>query len=406
MGMGGIATSGMQAAMSEMNIISNNIANVNSYGYRKSVGNFVDMFPSSNSSGVAIGTGVDLSSVTQDFSAGRTVQTGKQDNMSIGGSGFFMLKDASTSQVTYSRNGNFTFNPTTGYFMMGNQRLQGFTAVNGAIPPGASSSDLLISTAAIPAKATTSITQSGVNLCSNDAVPVTSPFNPATSTSYNFVSTTPIYDSLGNNNPMSLYYVKTSTANTWNVYAVVNNTVLNSATPGVLTFNTNGTMASQSNMNALQYSPTTGATSPQTVSVDMTGATQFGSPDSTGQFTPSGYPAGSFDSISIDNNGVVSVNYKGNGMKVVAGQVAVAKFSNPQGLSYVGNSSWTATTASGTPNVSTANSSSNITSGQLEISNVDMAQELVGLIDAQNTFQANAQVEQVYSQIMQTVTKL
>lgn len=406
MGMGSIATSGMQAAMSEMNIISNNIANVDTTGYKRSSASFADLYPTSSGSGPQMGMGVNLASVSQDFRAGGTVATGVKSNMSISGPGFFVLKDSATGQLSYSRNGKFNFDNKSGSFMMGSQRLQGFAAVNGSIPAGAPVTDLLINTGPMAAQATSKVVQSGINLNTNDVVPTVTPFDPATPGSYNLQSTATVYDSLGNSNLVNFYYVKTSTASTWNVYAAIGSTVLNASSPGVLTFDTSGNLASQTGLNALQFSPPAGAVTPQTVNADMTGIMQFAGNDNAGKFTNNGYPAGIFNDYSIDGNGIVSASYTGNTQKVVIGQVALANFSSPQGLQYIGDATWDATTDSGMPTIKPQNSENNINPSSLEGSNIDIASELVGLINAQNTFQANAQVEQTYNQVMQTVTKL
>jgi flagellar hook protein FlgE len=418
MGMGNIATTGMQAAMSDMDIISNNIANAGTVGFKKSTANFADLFPSGNgASGVQIGLGVNLSSVSQDFTAAQSNETGIDSNLSINGNGFFVVQDATSGQTTYSRNGEFLFDQTTGTFVNGNQVLQGFTSLDGmTIPAGSTAGSLTINTAPVPAKSTATVTvgkQSIPNLCSNDApIPAVPAFDPNNTSTYSFMSNATVYDSLGNKNTLSLYYAKDATANSWTVYAAMTPpnsttaTVLNAGSPGTLTFNgATGALATQTGLSALSFSPTTGATSPQVFAVDMSTTTQFGSKDNPGVLEDDGYGAGTFVKATIDGSGNVNVSYSNN-QTVLAGQVALANFSNVQGLQYLGGSNWAATTDSGVPMVTPSNSANNITAGRLEASNVDLAQELVSLITAQNTFQANAQVEQTYNQVMQTVTKL
>ena len=411
MGMGNIATSGMQAAMSEMSVISNNIANANTIGFKKSYASFQDVYPSGNgTSGPQIGLGVDLQAITQNFSAGGSRDTGFPSNMQITNSGFFILKDATTGQTTYSRDGSFGFDKDTGYFFNGNQNLQGFLAVNGTIPSGALPTDLKIDTSAMLPQATTKVYQKGVNLDSNVAPPAVTPFNPADTSTYNLTSSSKVYDSLGNANTINLYYVRPSAgATTWNVYAALSpsNTILNASAPvGNLTFNSSGVLTSSSTIN-LSFSPGGGAATPQSVSYDMTNITQNASNASSGQLLPlDGYAPGTFNTFTIDPDGVVTAIYAGNGLKKVVGQVALANFTSPESLQYMGKSNWNATTDSGVPIISPNNSKSAIKANAIELSNVDMATELVGLINAQSTFQANAQVEQTYNQVMQTVTKL
>ncbi len=407
MGMGTIATTGMQAAMSDMDIVSNNIANATTIGFKRSSAQFADLFPSGSGSGTQIGLGVNLASISQDFTAGTPQSTGTKSNLCIGGDGFFVLKDASTGGIAYSRNGAFTFDPSVGYFMLGNDRLQGFLSTDGVtIPAGASLTDLYVSTAPLAANPSSKVTAGiGVNLNSTDAVPATTPFLPTDQTTYNFISNTTVYDSLGNPNSINLYYVKTS-ADNWSVYAVDgSNNVLNSATPGSLVFSTSGTLTSATNLSAITFTPSAGAGASQNFAVDVTNVTQFAQKDNPGVYSTDGYAAGIFTDYKIDKDGQVSVVYSNNKSKIM-GQVGLATFATPEGLDYAGNAMWSANTRSGTAIIKPSNSLNNITSGSLEGSNVDMATELVKLINSQNIFQANAQVEQTYNQIMQTVTKL
>ncbi len=405
MGMGEIATSGMQAAMSNMDVISNNISNANTLGFKKSSASFVDLFPSGNdASGVQIGLGVNLDGIQQNFKPGTRSDTGLPSDMCITGAGFFMMRDPVAGTTTYTRNGHFTFDSSNGYFNIGNQRLQGFPAVNGIIPAGSTPSDLKISTAAQAAKASTTVSAQGLNLNSGDTIPATTPFNQTDTTSYNYTNHSTMYDSLGNATNLDLYYVKTA-ANTWSVYSSVNGTVINSASPANLTFNSSGQITSTSGLSGLSYTPTTGAAA-MNFSINMTGTTQFGNPNTTtSPFTTDGYPAGTFSKYTVDNNGIITAIYS-NGPPVKVGQVALATFQSPQHLQNLGGATWAATTSSGAPISNPDNSIGSIAQAALEMSNVDLAAELVSLINAQNTFQANAQVEQTYNQVMQTVTKL
>lgn len=403
MGMGNIATTGMQAAMSNMDVISNNISNANTLGFKKSTASFADLFPSGNdASGVQIGLGVNLDAIQQNFNPGGSSDTGLASDICITGAGFFIMKDPAGA-ATYSRNGHFTFDSTTGYFNIGGQRLQGFPAVNNTIPAGSIPSDLKVNTAAQPAKASTSVTAQGLNLNSGDTIPATATFSPTDTTSYNYTNHSQMYDSLGNTTNLDLYYVKTA-ANTWSVYSSVNGTVINSSSPGSISFTQSGQISSTSGLTGLSYTPTTGAAE-MTFDINMTGTTQFGNPDTTMPFTTDGFSAGTFSKYTIDRDGLVNAIYSNN-QTVKVGQVALATFQSPQNLQNLGGATWAATTASGAAVSNPGNSTGNIKQAALEMSNVDLAAELVSLINAQNTFQANAQVEQTYNQVMQTVTKL
>lgn len=401
MGIGNIANTGMQAAMSNMEVISNNIANAGTYGFKKSYINFADIYPStSGGSSTTPGIGVSVTSISQNFASGGYAPTGQPLDMSINNNGFFILKDPSSGQVSYTRAGRFA-QSSDGYIVSGNSnvRLQGFPATNNAIPAGSNVGDIVISTASLPASATTSAAVN-VNLNSNSTVPATT-FDPNDSTSFNYQSSVDIFDSLGNKHTVTSYYVKTA-ANNWDVNVYVDGT---SSGTGALVFTDGGTLSSSTGLGALSFSPTTGAVSPQTFALNLTGSTQFGSDSSVNSSKPNGYGAGSFSGISIDNNGMVWMQYS-NSQKILAGQVALANFQSPQGLGNIGDMSWVETSASGSPIISQGNSTNNLTTGQMELSNVDLTSEMINLINAQHTFQANAQVEQAYNEVMQTILQI
>jgi flagellar hook protein FlgE len=399
MGIGNIATTGMQAAMSNMEVISNNISNSNTFGYKGAYINFADIFPSSNeSSSVQAGLGVSVSSIQQNFKPGGPVPTGIGSDLSISNNGFFIMRDASTAQTTYSRYGRFTFD--NGYFTIGNQRLQGFPAVNDAIPAGSSPADLFVDTTAVSANPSSVVTAQQLNLKANDTI-LGVTFDENDSTTYNFSSNATIYDSLGNESTLSLYYIKTA-SNEWEVNAYVDGT---SVGTGSLTFSSTGALTAATGLDTLSFTPTTGATTPQSFEVLMTGTTQNATSYNTNPFTTDGFGAGTFSGYTIDKDGMVNVTYS-NKQTVLAGQVALATFQSPSGLQNVGNMSWIATDGSGTANINQENTSNAIQQSTLEMSNVDLASEMVNLITAQNIFQANAQVQQTYTQVMQTVTKL
>lgn len=396
MGIGNIADTGMQAAMSNMEVISHNIANANTIGFKKSYINFSDIYPSSNGSSNMIGLGVDVSSVNQNFAAGSYTRTSQPLDLAINNNGFFILKDPASGQTSYTRAGRFE--ATNGYVTFGNQRLQGFKAVNNAIPAGGSVSDIQIDNAALPASATSKVGFK-TNLDSNSVTPA-GVFDPNDSTSYNYQSSDKMFDSLGNLHDITTYYVKTS-ANNWSVNVYVDGASVGS---GSLTFSTSGQLTSSTGLNNLSYSPTTGATTPQTFSVDMTGSTQFGSANSVIS-SHDGYEPGNFTGVNLDNNGMVYMLYS-NGQKQLAGQVAIANFQSPEGLIDIGNMSWVESSSSGSAVISQNNSLGNIRTGYVELSNVDLTTEMVNLLNAQHTFQANAQVENTYNEVMNTVIKL
>lgn len=396
MGIGNIANTGMKAAMTNMEIISNNISNANTVGFKKSFANFSDVMASG--SGTQTGLGVNIQSVKQDFKAGNSESTKIRSDLSIKSDGFFTLKDSGTGQVSYTRAGRFDVD-SDGYIVRDNQRLQGFPASNGVILAGSTAEDLHISSAPMAAKATAAVKEN-INLDSSSVIP-TGTFSDSDPTTYNYRTDANLYDSLGNSYPLSLFYIKTAN-NNWTVNAQVNGASVGS---GAMVFDTSGGLTSTTGLGSLSWSPTSGATAPQVFSISMNNSTQYGGGNQTREITQDGYQAGIPNDYNIDKSGKVTISYSNN-QKITSGQIAIARFPSVDGLQSIGNMSWIETGDSGAANLSQVNSSGNITSGSLELSNVDLTEEMVNLLSAQHSFQANAQVQQTYSEVMQTVIKL
>lgn len=399
MGIGNIANTGMNAALSNMETISNNIANANTYGFKRSRINFSDVYPTSGGTASASpGLGVQIDGITQDFSTGGRDLTNIRTDFGIARDGFFVMKNPNSGVVTYTRYGRFDLNKDH-YLEFNGSRLQGYAANNGSITSG-SLSDIYVDPTPLPASATSRITCTNMNLDASSDVPSTT-FDKTDPTSYNFKSTSVLYDSLGNSYNATMYYVK-SAANTWDVHVDVDGTTIGS---GTATFDANGVLSGTTGLTGLSFTPTSGATSPQSFDVDISNTTQFALPSKDGIVTQDGYRAGTLANFEFDSDGILTLQYS-NGQNVIGGQIAVATFASNDGLQNVGSMSWAATSASGNALLSSANSSANILQGELELSNVDLTEEMVNLISAQHTFQANAQVEQTYDQVMQTVIKL
>lgn len=399
MDIGSISSSGIKAALLNMESISNNIANVNTTGYKKSAVNFSDVFAGNNGNAAQqIGMGVRTSSVAYDFSPGTMRSSSNGLHLALPKDGFFIQKNPVTGLVSYTRAGEFQFD-SHGNLTGKNGIVQGFPAYNGVVTATGSLVNLAFPTTPLPPKPTTQVNFS-VNLnAKSDAI--TTPLNINDPTTYHFSSNTTIYDSLGNPSTMSLYYVKTAD-NAWTASAAIGDQIVGS---GTLDFDGSGNLVSSSGLNSFSWTPGNGAISPQTINLNMTGSTQYNDANSTRDRTQNGMVSGTPQSCSIDSNGYVNIYYSNN-MNVVQGQIAVAKFPAPQGLEKGDNLSWIPTNESGSPLVNQQSSFGAFMVNALESSNVDLTEELVKLIGAQHHFQANAQVQQTYNQVMQTIEKL
>jgi flagellar hook protein FlgE len=243
------------------------------------------------------------------------------------------------------------------------------------------------------------------------------PFAPPTTPNpadYNATTSTTIYDSLGNPHVLSLYYVKTGTANTWEVYTLIDGQSQNGGAAVTLEFTSNGQFdpASATEVAVAGWTPvdSTGVANgaaAQAFTVDLQQTTQFGTEFAVSSVIQDGFAAGQLRGLEIDESGVAFARYT-NGESRALGQIALASFNNQNGLQPVGDTNWVETFSSGSPNVSEPGTSGLgvVQSAALEDSNVEITQELVDLIVAQRNFQANAQVIQSEDAITQTVINL
>lgn len=396
-----VAISGLKAASADLSVIGNNIANANTTGFKQSRAEFGDVYATSTAGGSAnqIGSGVRLERVAQQFSQGNISSTNNNLDLAISGHGFFALDD--NGARVYSRSGAFGVD-RNGYVVNAKgQRLVTYKAdasgnVTGATGP------LQIDTSNISPKVTSSVT-AGLNLDAGATAPTVA-FDPANASSYNNSTSLTIYDSLGNSHLATLYYRKTA-ANTWNTYTYVDGSQVSG--PDTLTFSSAGTLTSPSGGTVTTSSFTPAGAAPMTLSLDYSGATQYGSPFGVNKLSQNGYTTGQLSGIDIDSKGVVFARFT-NGQSAVQGQVALANFANPQGLQSLGDTNWAETYQSGAALMGAPGSASlgTLQSGALEGSNVDLSSQLVNMIVAQRNFQANAQVITTDNTVTQAIINI
>jgi len=403
-----IALSGLNAARSHLDVTAHNIANVNTAGFKSSRAMFSDVFATASNdlSSTASGSGVQVSSIQQKFSQGNVDFTNNNLDMAISGEGFFVMKGR--EGTVYSRAGAFSVD-REGYVVNDDQqRLQVFpVSENGDFATG-SLSDIRLLTTESPPQATTDV-EIGINLPANAPVPagVFDANNPST---YNHATSMTVYDSLGTPHTATVYFSKTSTDNAWEQRLFVDGT--ERGTTQTVTFDAaTGKLAT----------PAAGTLPPVTItgadlgtgSADMVlnfnygESTQYGQNFGVNSLFQDGYSTGRMTGIEVDKNGVVSARFT-NGQLKLLGQVALAIFSNPNGMQQMGETSWAETFSSGGPRLGQGGSSNFglLQAGALEASNVDLTEQLVEMITAQRNFQANAQMISTSDQITQTIINM
>ena len=456
------AISGLNAAANNISVISNNIANSNTTGFKESVAQFADVY-SNNFQGANAniggttqpGNGVSVVQDTQQFTQGAAQTTGNNLDMAINGNSFFTLapNPKQPTAVVYSRAGSFQINSTG---MITNAQGQALMAYKPNDPTSAAAgfSTGAMSTVTVPGgtglPTATSAINLSVNLNAGSLPPSTAIFNPLDATSYTSATSTTIYDSLGGAHNMTSYFVapptpRTSTS-TWSAYHYItdnpaapipiDNTVTGvvaaslgppvilanpgAGKPDYLAFNTGGQLTSvgtsaiapnpapltlTSTGAPISWSQIAGAPGANmSMTMDYGKTTQVTSAFSVNASTQNGVVVGTITGVSVDSSGVISANYS-NGSSTALGQVALATFNNPQGLSQLGGNNWGQSSASGTPVPGAAGNGQfgTIQSGALEQSNVNLSEQLVDLITAQQAYQGNSQSISAQNKMVETI---
>ena len=400
--------SGLNAASQALDVVGNNIANSQTVGFKSGSIAFADVF-----AGSQIGMGVTVAGVNQSFSDGVLGQGASALDMGISGNGFFRLTD-DAGRTFYSRNGQFQSDENG--FIINNQGmyLNGYQATGTppTIEAGAPVGPIQIPTGQMPAIASTSGTMKG-NLNSEDAAIDTDeyPFDPANSKSYNSVTQVDAYDSLGNKHTINVYFVKTDD-NKWTAYSSdTTSPVLGEDDKPVygataLEFDEKGQLITNPAQLNVQSAAYNGAEA-LNFALDMDGMTQQATDTAMNSPSTNGYAPGLMNGYSVSDNGQIIASYS-NGQKQLLGQVVLANFTNPGGLSSTGNNCWSETPQSGQPTIGTSGTGNlgTLYGGKLEASNVDLGEEMVNMIVYQRNYQSNAQTIKTQSEILQTLVNL
>lgn len=399
------ALSGLNSASADLRVTGNNIANSGTVGFKESRAEFADVFAVSQGgvSKTAVGSGVRLAAVNQQFTQGNIDFTGKNLDMAISGDGFFILNDSGTP--AYTRAGNFEVDRNGNVVNNQGHRLQVYPRQGEALDSFDLSSmqDLRLDTSEAPPRATERV-EARLNLPSG-VEPPTNAFSIDDPTSFNHSTTVTVYDSLGQSQQATLYFQSADpTEGEWNAYLGVDGTQVGGAQP--LNFNSRGELESDPLLNFGAYPLDNGAEDLD-ISFDVGAATQYGESFSVTSLSQDGFSTGSLSGIDIDAGGIVFARFT-NGQAESLGKVALADFANPQGLQQMGDNVWGETFAAGERIRGEAGEGGlgMIQSGGLEASNVDIAQQLVNLITAQRNFQANAQVISTADTVTQTIINI
>lgn len=452
--------SGLNSSSAALDTISHNVANASTVGFKSGYTVFGDMYSNAmmgGSTSVQVGNGSKVSAVWQSFVQGNPKITNNPLDMAIEGKGFFRMQ-RSDGSIAYTRNGQFDVSREGHVINANGDKLTGFQVLNAnATPPvfHGEPSTLYIDTTYISPNETTTASV-GLNLDSNQknplnrdpvgldingTVPVTDPQGVVTNVpitslstippdSYNYTTSMVVYDSLGNESMLSLYFVRDPdvggvSPNTWSVYSRLDNDVIPDPNNPQVSLGRPMELMGQIQMTEFgvldETVPDNGLfTFARTdaelgtgagglaISIDLRATTQWNA--TNGVTTPprqDGYTSGRLTGVSVSSGGILQGTYS-NGETKAIGQLALADFSAPQGLISLGGNMWAESYDSGAPAIGAPGTGvlGQVTSGRVEESNVDLTDELVHMIIQQRNYQANAQSIRTQDQLLQTLVNL
>lgn len=407
-----IPLSGLAASSDSLNVIANNLANLNTDGYKDQNVNFADVFNqmqsvSGNGDPIQFGSGVTVGGVTSNYSDGTVSSTGQASNMALQGNGFFVVQDQANGQESFTRDGSFTVNAQGQLSTQQGQLVMGYPSVDGQVSSSSALGPINVTqTSNIPATATSSF-QLNTNLDASASVGAT------------FSTPLTVYDSLGTSHVLTVQYTNTA-ANTWSYNVSVPGADVGSASTaqtvasGTLTFDSSGQLTSPSSpITGINISGLADGAANMNLTWNLAGSggastlTQQDSTSATSATTQNGYGVGVLTGYSVLPDGTVQGQFSNN-QTMALGQVAVAGFANPQGLTQLGNNELQATFASGSPVIGQAGAGGNgtITGGAVEESNVSLSTEFANMIVAQQGYEANAKVLTTMDQVSQATIQL
>lgn len=386
---------GLRQHQTMMDVVGNNIANVNTTGYKASSVVFEDTLsqlvraaaaPGNGVGGInpsQVGLGVQLGGIGTNFGQGSVQTTGKSTDLVIQGDGFFVVRNGGES--IYTRAGAFTFDSDGRLVNNQGMVVQGWS-VDGAgnISTDGPLSDIVLPAGSMIAPAASTTVKIGGNITSGTTDPMT--LGPT------------VYDAAGNGTPVTVVFTPSATPGVFDI-TVSDATGASLATGNISFSTTDGTKTASTDP--------TFTINGAAITLNLDDVTNFGGPKSLGVTATDGTAAGSLQQFRISPDGSV-IGIFSNGLKQPMAKIALANFNNPGGLEKIGSTCYRTTTNSGLPQIGEPMSGGRgqLLGGGLEMSNVDLAQEFTSLIVAQRGFQANSRVITSSDEMLQELVNL
>jgi len=408
------ALSALNATSTAIDVVGNNLANMNSTGFKASEMSFSDLVTQSLGAGLGttqVGFGTATPITLRNFAQGAIQTTGGVLDGAISGQGFFVVQDPTSGNTEYTRAGSFQTDANGNLMTANGDYVQGWTADRtGAMDTNQAVSNIVIPVGSLQAPVATTTVSAELNLNSAANADNTSTFSmPIT-----------IYDSLGTSHVLTLSFTKAGD-NSWNYTASLPPADLSDPTTaevatGSLVFQDDGTLDLTQTPTPVQFivpAFADGATSGGTVTWSLTNTsgagaiTQYDQPSASSSSSQNGQAASQLVNVGLGNGGTLLAQYS-DGQQVTVGQVAVASIRNPDSLIAVGNNNFMLSEASAAPNIGVPGTGGRgtIQGGSIEASNVDIATEFTNLIVYQRGYEANGKVVSTANTLSQDTINL
>jgi flagellar hook protein FlgE len=396
------ALSGLDTHTVAMQVVGDNIANLNTIGFKGSTALFEDVLGSAMATVTGVdqtGAGAKVSSIDGNFTQGTLETTGVNTDVGITGKGFFVVREVSTNVNYYTRAGHFNLDSNGYYVTPQGLRVQGYLYDGTGTNLIESLTDIQLTNRNMAAPQVTSEASMVLNLDATEASLTWDPANAGGTSNYS--TATQIYDSLGNAHNIQVYFTKTG-AQAWDWNAMIDGSDVQGGTAGTPVLYGNGSLAFDNNGQLTTVMPANFSSGAITfgnglaasaTTMDFSGSTQYGSPSAIQSVSQDGYASGYLAGVVIDSDGTISGNYT-NGVTQDIAQLVLADFVNLYGLARQGSQLYMATSGSGDPLYDQAGMGGmgTVASGMLEEANIDLAAEFIKMMIAQRGFQANSKV--------------
>ena len=406
------ALSALAAHSTAIDVVGNNLANLNTPGFKSSVVSFHDLVTQSLGAGLGdtqVGFGVGTPITLRSFSQGAIQTTGGSLDAAIQGDGFFVIQ-GQEGGIQYSRGGNFQVDKDGNLITSTGEQLQGWTQINGQLDTNAPPGPITIPVGTVQPPVTTKNISFDINLNSAAA--------PG-STNATFATSVTIYDSLGNSHIVTATFTKSATAGQWDYSLSIPDADIQTPpfTPvtGSITFDSNGTLATPTPADPTPQLAITGladGASDLTIGWNLFSGTtprlsQYAQPSSISAVAQDGSPASQLVRVAVADKGQLLAQFS-NGEQTVVGQLAMATIRNPESLIAVGNNSYQLSARSALPavGVPATGGRGSVKGGAVEASTVDIAKEFTNLIIYQRGYQANSKVITAVDELSMTTINL